>query len=269
MSISPSALIHESAIVDPNATIGDNVIIGPFSIVGSEVTIGEGTELVSHVVIKGKTTIGKKNKIYSFVTIGEVNQDLKYNGEETEVIIGNRNSIRESCTIHRGTAQGSGVTSIGSDNLLMVNVHVAHDCKIGNNNVLANNVTLAGHVHIDDFVTLGGLTAVHQFCNIGSHVMVGGCSGVSQDIPPYLLAQGNHAYVIGLNSIGLKRRGFTDFQLSQLKTAYRIIYRQGKSIEEAIAELEQLAQTTTTASLFVEFLRRSDVKRGIVRPREK
>lgn len=262
MSISPSAKIHPSALVDKNANIADGVIIGPFCIVGSDVTIGQDTELVSHVVINGKTTIGKKNKIYSFVVIGEVNQDLKYRGENTEVIIGDRNTIRESCTIHRGTVQGNGVTRISNDNLFMVNTHIAHDCDIGSNNIFANNVTLGGHVRIDDFVVLGGLTAVHQFVNIGSHVMVGGCSGVSQDIPPYLLAQGNHANSIGLNSIGLKRRGFDEFQLQQLKLAYRIIYRQNKTIDEALSELEQLATTTTVVSLFVEFLKRFDAKRG-------
>ncbi|RIY33078.1 acyl-[acyl-carrier-protein]--UDP-N-acetylglucosamine O-acyltransferase [Psittacicella melopsittaci] len=269
MSISPLAIIHPTAIVSEKANIADNVKIGPFCIVEDNVSIGEGTELVSHVVVKGFTTIGKDNKIYSFVTIGEVNQDLKYRGEETQVIIGDRNSIRESCTIHRGTLQGISKTVIGDDNLLMVNTHVAHDCVIGNHNILANNTTLGGHVVIDNFVVLGGMTAVHQFVNIGSHVMVGGCSGVSQDVPPYVLAQGNHAVAIGLNTTGLTRRGFTDFQISQLKQAYRTIYRQGKTIEEAINELQQLATNTTCVSLFVEFLRRSDVKRGIVRPRTK
>ncbi|MFC6276978.1 acyl-ACP--UDP-N-acetylglucosamine O-acyltransferase [Psittacicella hinzii] len=269
MSISPLAIIHQTAIVSPNANIADNVKVGPFCIIEDNVTIGEGTELVSHVVVKGNTTIGKENKIYSFVTIGEVNQDLKYNGEDTQVIIGDRNSIRESCTIHRGTVQGISKTIVGDDNLLMVNVHVAHDCVIGNHNILANNVTLGGHVRIDNFAVIGGCTAVHQFVNIGSHVMMGGCSGVSQDVPPYLLAQGNHAFAIGLNTTGLTRRGFTDFQIKALKDAYRIIYRQGKTIDEAVGELEQLATHTTCVSLFVEFLKRSDAKRGIIRPRTK
>lgn len=269
MSISPLAIIHPSAIVSPQAKIAANVKIGPFCIVEDQVSIDEGTELVSHVVVKGRTTIGKHNKIYSFVTIGEVNQDLKYKGEETEVIIGDRNSIRESCTIHRGTVQGLSKTVVGSDNLFMVNTHIAHDCVIGNHNILANNVTLGGHVVIDNFAIIGGCTAVHQFVNIGSHVMIGGCSGVSQDVPPYLLAQGNHAVAIGLNTTGLTRRGFTDFQIAQLKSAYRIIYRQSKTVEDALIELEQLAVHTTCVSLFVEFLRRSDAKRGIIRPRTK
>lgn len=267
MAISPSAKIHSSAIVSPNAIIGDNVVVGPFCIVEDNVTIGANTELMSHVIVKGNTEIGRDNKIFPFVSIGDINQDLKYKGEDTKVIIGDRNSIRESCTIHRGTIQGIGKTIIGDDNLLMVNVHIAHDCVIGSNNVLANNVTLGGHVIIDNFTTLGGVTAVHQFVNIGSYVMVGGCSAVSQDIPPYLLSQGNHAFAIGLNTTGLTRRGFTDFQISQLKQAYRIIYSKNKTIEEAIVELEQLAIHTTCVSLFIEFLRRSDAKRGIVHPR--
>lgn len=269
MAISPQAIIHPTAIVSETAHIAEAVKIGPFCIVEDQVTIGKGTELLSHVVVKGNTIIGQDNKIYSFVTIGEVNQDLKYQGEDTQVIIGDRNSIRESCTIHRGTVQGASITRIGDDNLLMVNVHVAHDCQIGNRNILANNVTFGGHVVVDNFVVVGGCTAVHQFVNIGSHVMIGGCSAVSQDVPPYVLAQGNHAYAIGLNTTGLHRRGFTDFQISQLKLAYRIIYRQGKNIEQALLELEHLEKQTTCISLYVEFLNRLDAKRGIVRPRTK
>lgn len=268
MPISSSAIIHSTAIVSEKANIGDNVYIGPFSIVEDGVTIKSGTKLLSHVVVKGNTEIGYNNTIFQFVTIGEINQDLKYQGEDTRVVIGDNNQIRESVTIHRGTVQGGGTTVVGDDNLLMVNVHIAHDCQIGNGNVLANNVTLAGHVVVDDYSVLGGMTAVHQYVNIGSHVMIGGCSAVSQDVIPYILSQGNHAYAIGLNTVGLKRRGFTDFQLSQLKQAYRVIYSQHKTIDEACSELEQLAANTTCISLLVEFLRRSDVKRGIVRPRK-
>lgn len=269
MAISPLAKIHPSALVAPEANIADGVEIGPFCLVEEGVTIGENTRLVSHVCIKGNSTLGRDNVIYPFVTIGEVNQDLKYQGEATAVVIGDRNSIRESCTIHRGTVQDQGVTRIGDDNLLMVNTHVAHDCRIGNRNVLANNCTLGGHVRIDDFVVIGGCCAVHQFVNIGSHVMLGGCSAVSQDIPPYVLAQGNHAYAIGLNTTGLTRRGFSDFQIQQLKLAYRLIYRQQKTIKEALIELEHLATQTTCVSLFVEFLNRNEATRGIIRPRDK
>ena len=176
--IDKSAFIHPTAIVEEGASIGANAHIGPFCIVGPHVEIGEGTVLKSHVVVNGHTKIGRDNEIYQFASIGEVNQDLKYAGEPTRVEIGDRNRIRESVTIHRGTVQGGGVTKVGSDNLLMINAHVAHDCTVGNRCILANNATLAGHVSLDDFVIIGGMTAVHQFCIIGAHVMVGGCSGV-------------------------------------------------------------------------------------------
>lgn len=182
--IDQTAFIHPSAIVEEGAVIGANVHIGPFCYVGSQVEIGAGTVLKSHVVVNGITKIGCDNQIYQFASIGEVNQDLKYAGEPTRVEVGDRNRIRESVTIHRGTAQGTGLTKVGSDNLLMVNVHVAHDCVVGNSCVLANNATLAGHVEIDDHAIIGGMTAIHQFCIIGAHVMVGGCSGVAQDVPP-------------------------------------------------------------------------------------
>jgi len=176
-------------------------------------------------VINGHTTLGENNQIYQFATIGEANQDLKYAGEPTRVEIGDRNRIRESVTIHRGTTQGNGVTKVGSDNLLMVNTHVAHDCIIGNRVILANNATLAGHVSVDDYAIIGGLAAVHQFCVIGAHVMVGGCSGVAQDVPPYVIAQGNHATPFGINIEGLKRRGFDKDTQHAIRNAYKLLYR--------------------------------------------
>ena len=206
--IDKSAFVHPTAIVEEGASIGANAHIGPFCIVGPHVEIGEGTVLKSHVVVNGHTKIGRDNEIYQFASIGEVNQDLKYAGEPTRVEIGDRNRIRESVTIHRGTVQGGGLTKVGSDNLLMINAHIAHDCTVGNRCILANNATLAGHVSVDDFAIIGGMTAVHQFCIIGAHVMVGGCSGVAQDVPPYVIAQGNHATPFGVNIEGLKRRGF-------------------------------------------------------------
>lgn len=187
--IDKSAFVHPTAIVEEGASIGANAHIGPFCIVGPHVEIGEGTVLKSHVVVNGHTKIGRDNEIYQFASIGEVNQDLKYAGEPTRVEIGDRNRIRESVTIHRGTVQGGGLTKVGSDNLLMINAHIAHDCTVGNRCILANNATLAGHVSVDDFAIIGGMTAVHQFCIIGAHVMVGGCSGVAQDVPPYVIAQ--------------------------------------------------------------------------------
>ena len=259
--IDPTAFIHPSAIVEDGAVIGAGVHIGPFCYVGSQVEIGEGTVLKSHVVVNGITKIGRDNEIYQFSSIGEVNQDLKYAGEPTRVEIGDRNRIRESVTIHRGTAQGGNLTKVGSDNLLMINAHIAHDCVIGNRCIFANNATLGGHVTVDDFAIIGGMTAVHQFCVIGAHVMVGGCSGVAQDVPPYVIAQGNHATPFGLNIEGLKRRGFEKESLHAIRNAYKILYRSGKTLEEAKPEIAELAKQHPAVQLFVD--ERST--RGIIR----
>lgn len=261
--IDPTAFIHPSAIVEDGAVIGAGVHIGPFCYIGSQVEIGEGTVLKSHVVVNGITKIGSDNEIYQFASIGEVNQDLKYAGEPTRVEIGDRNRIRESVTIHRGTAQGGNLTKVGSDNLLMINAHIAHDCVIGNRCIFANNATLGGHVTVDDFAIIGGMTAVHQFCVIGAHVMVGGCSGVAQDVPPYVIAQGNHATPFGLNIEGLKRRGFDKESLHAIRNAYKILYRSGKTLEEAKPEIAELAQQHAAVQLFVDFFERST--RGIIR----
>ncbi|MBU2672531.1 acyl-ACP--UDP-N-acetylglucosamine O-acyltransferase [Hafnia paralvei] len=261
--IDPTAFIHPSAIIEDGAVIGAGVHIGPFCYIGSQVEIGEGTVLKSHVVVNGITKIGRDNEIYQFASIGEVNQDLKYAGEPTRVEIGDRNRIRESVTIHRGTAQGGNLTKVGSDNLLMINAHIAHDCVIGNRCIFANNATLGGHVTVDDFAIIGGMTAVHQFCVIGAHVMVGGCSGVAQDVPPYVIAQGNHATPFGLNIEGLKRRGFDKESLHAIRNAYKILYRSGKTLEEAKPEIAELAQQHAAVQLFVDFFERST--RGIIR----
>ncbi len=237
--------------------------IGPFCYVGSQVEIGAGTVLKSHVVVNGITKIGCDNQIYQFASIGEVNQDLKYAGEPTRVEVGDRNRIRESVTIHRGTAQGTGLTKVGSDNLLMVNVHVAHDCVVGNSCVLANNATLAGHVEIDDHAIIGGMTAIHQFCIIGAHVMVGGCSGVAQDVPPFVIAQGNHATPFGVNAVGLKRRGFDKDEMQAIRNAYKILYRSEKTLDEAKAEIEALAKEQPVVQQYLDFFTRST--RGIIR----
>lgn len=230
--------------------------------------IGEGTDIKSHVVINGHTRIGRENQIYQFASIGEVNQDLKYRGEPTQVIIGDRNLIRESVTIHRGTAQGGNITKIGNDNLLMINTHVAHDCIIGDRCIIANNGTLGGHVTLGDFVIIGGMSAVHQFCQIGSHVMVGGCSGVAQDVPPFVIAQGNHATPYGLNIEGLKRRGFAKEDLHAIRNAYKVLYRNGKTLEEAREEIGQLVADNNNphVKLFSDFLENSaKSNRGIIR----
>ncbi|CAM3225135.1 UDP-N-acetylglucosamine acetyltransferase [Xenorhabdus nematophila ATCC 19061] len=264
--IDQTAVIHPSSIVEEGAVVGANVHIGPFCYIGSQVEIGERTELKSHVVVNGITKIGRDNQIYQFASIGEVNQDLKYQGEPTRVEIGDRNRIRESVSIHRGTVQGGGLTKVGSDNLLMINVHIAHDCVVGDRCIIANNGTLGGHVILGDYVIVGGMTAVHQFCQIGSHVMIGGCSGVAQDIPPYVIAQGNHATPFGLNIEGLKRRGFDKESLHAIRNAYKTLYRSGKSLEEARKELDILAENNPHVALFRDFLVNSaKSSRGIIR----
>ena len=261
--IHPSAKIHPIALVADGAVIGEDVVIGPFCIIEGSVEIKARTVLNSHIVVKGDTVIGEDNQIYQFASIGEVNQDLKYKGEATKTIIGNGNRIREHVTIHRGTIQGGGVTRIGNNNLLMVNVHVAHDCQIKNNCILANNATLAGHVELDDFVIVGGMSAIHQFVIVGAHVMLGGGSMVSQDVPPYVMAQGNHAQPFGVNLEGLKRRGFDKTTMHAIRNVYKMIYRSGKTLEEVLPEIEQIAQTESAISFFVEFFKRST--RGIIR----
>ncbi|MFC0226198.1 acyl-ACP--UDP-N-acetylglucosamine O-acyltransferase [Serratia aquatilis] len=261
--IDKTAFIHPSAIVEQGAVIDAGVHIGPFCYVGSQVEIGAGTVLKSHVVVNGITRIGRDNEIYQFASIGEVNQDLKYAGEPTKVEVGDRNRIRESVTIHRGTAQGTGVTKVGNDNLLMVNVHIAHDCVVGNSCVLANNATLAGHVEIDDHAIIGGMTAIHQFCVIGAHVMVGGCSGVAQDVPPFVIAQGNHATPFGVNAVGLKRRGFDKDEMQAIRNAYKILYRSEKTLDEAKEEIEAQMKENPVLKQFMDFFARST--RGIIR----
>ncbi|MGR3806335.1 acyl-ACP--UDP-N-acetylglucosamine O-acyltransferase [Pasteurella testudinis] len=261
--INPTAKIHSSAIIEDGAKIGADVVVGPFCIIGADVEIGERTVLHSHVVVRGHTKIGRDNQIFQFASIGEVNQDLKYNGEPTKTIIGDRNRIRESVTIHRGTVQGGGVTRVGDDNLLMINTHVAHDCQIKNRCILANNATLAGHVELDDFVIVGGMSAIHQFVVIGAHVMLGGGSMVSQDVPPYVMAQGNHAQPFGVNLEGLKRRGFDKPAMHAIRNVYKLIYRSGKTLEEVIPEIERIAETEASVSFFLSFFKRST--RGIIR----
>lgn len=261
--IDQTAVIHPSSVIEEGAVIGPRVRIGPFCYIGAHVEIGEGTVLNSHVVVNGHTRIGKENQIYQFVSIGEVNQDLKYAGEPTRVEIGDRNRIRESVTIHRGTVQGTEVTVIGNDNLLMVNTHIAHDCTIGNRCIFANNATLGGHVTVDDFAIIGGMTAVHQWCTIGAHVMVGGCSGVAQDVPPYVIAQGNHATPFGINIEGLKRRGFCKESLHAIRNAYKLLYRSGRTLDEVKPEIEAIAQQHPEVQPFYDFFARST--RGLIR----
>ena len=255
--------IHPQAIVDPAAKLGEGVTVGPWSWIGPDVEIGDGTEILSHVVIKGPTRIGRNNRIFQFSSVGEECQDKKYQGEPTTLIIGDDNVIRESCTIHRGTVQDRGETRIGDGNLLMAYVHVAHDCVIGNHTILANCATLAGHVDVDDYVILGGGTMVHQFCHLGEHCMSAGGSIVLKDVPAYVMASGQSAGAHGLNIEGLKRRGFSKEALHALRRAYRVIYRDGNTLQQAIEILEQDFDSLAEVQTLVHTLRRAE--RGIVR----
>ena len=255
--------IHPTAIVEAGATVGADVKIGAWSIVGANASIGVGTIVGEHVIIRGRTRIGANNRIFQFNSIGEEPQDKKYAGEPTELVIGDGNTIREFCTLNTGTAQDRGVTSIGNRNWIMAYVHVAHDCDVGDDTVLANGVTLAGHVSVGNHAILGGFTAVHQFCRIGAHVMLGGGTIVLQDVPPFIIANGNSAVPHGVNSEGLKRRGFTPEAIAAIRRAYKTLYKSGLLLEEAKQRLAaSLAESPELAPL-VEFL--AVPGRGIIR----
>lgn len=256
-------MIHPTAIVAEGARIAEGVQIGPYSIIGSNVSIGEGTQVGPHCVIEGWTEIGRDNRILQFASIGAAPQDLKYRGEQTFLRIGDRNTIREFTTMNLGTVGGGGQTVVGNDNLFMAYTHVAHDCILGNRIVMANGSTLAGHVEVHDFAILGGLSAIHQFTRIGSHVMISGGSMVTQDIPPYVIAQGDRATTVGLNSIGLKRRGFTEEALREIKKAYKLIFRSNLRVEEALERIAQDVKSGPEVDLFVDFIRKSE--RGVAR----
>ncbi len=255
--------IHPTAIVDPRARLAAGVRVGPYTVIDGEVEVGEGTSIGAHCVLTGATTIGRDNRIFHFCSIGEANQDKKYAGEPTRLEIGDRNTIREYCSLHRGTAQGGGVTTLGHDNWIMAYCHIAHDCHVGDHTVFANNATLAGHVTIGDHAVLGGFTGVHQFVKIGAHVMAGVSSVVLQDIPPYVTVAGNPCAPHGINAEGLKRRGFTPEALAALKRAYKTLYKSGLTLAQAKAELEQQANEAPEVRTIVEFL--SVSTRGIVR----
>jgi UDP-N-acetylglucosamine acyltransferase len=256
-------MIHETAIVHPSAKIAPGVEIGPFSLIGENVEIGEGSVIASHCVIKGHTRIGRENRIFQFASIGDIPQDKKYAGEPTLLEIGDRNTIREYCNFNIGTVQDGGVTRIGNDNWFMVGVHVGHDCQIGNNTIMANNVALGGHVQVGDFVILGGLSAVHQFCVVGAHAMAGGGSIITQDIPSYVMCSGHPAVPHGINSEGLKRRGFSSEAIMAIKRAYKAIYRQNLSLDEAKAAITEARANTPELQQLLDFFAAS--KRGIIR----
>lgn len=255
--------IHSTAIVHPGARVGSGVEIGPYAVIGEHVEIGDRTTVGAHAVIEGRTRIGKENRIFQFASIGGVPQDKKYAGEPTRLEIGDRNTIREFCTFNLGTFQDEGVTRIGNDNWFMAYVHIAHDCVVGNHTTFANSAQLAGHVHVDDWVVLGGYTGVHQFCRVGAHVMTAVASVILQDVPPYLMAAGNSASPYGLNVEGLKRRGFSSEAILALKRAYRTIYKSGLMLEEAKAKLIEAAKEQPDVQLLVDFIEVS--RRGIIR----
>jgi len=257
-------MIHATAIVHPRAHIGANVSIGPYALIGEHVVLGEGTQVGAHAVITGHTSIGRDNHIFQFVSLGEIPQDKKYAGEPTRLEIGDRNTIREFCTLNIGTAQDVGVTRIGNDNWIMAYVHIAHDCQVGNHTIFANNSSLAGHVTVGDHVVLGGFTGVHQFCQIGAHVMTAISTVVYKDIPTYVLAAGSDgAKPNGINSEGLKRRGFTPEAIAAVKQAYKSLYRNGLTLEQAKAELLDQAQAHPEIQPILDFL--AGATRGIIR----
>lgn len=256
-SVHPTALVHEGA------KLGANVEIGPYAVIGEHVEIGDGSWVGAHAVITGHTRIGRGNQIFQFVSLGAAPQDKKYAGEPTRLEIGDDNTIREFCTFNTGTAQDKGVTRLGNHNWIMAYVHIAHDCRVGNHTVFANNATLAGHVEVGDYAILGGFTGVHQFCRVGAHVMIGIASVIRQDVPPYLTIAGSPAAPHGINSEGLKRRGFGPDALSALKRAYKTLYRSGLGLDEARAALASEAAQVPELQPLVDFI--STPGRGILR----
>jgi len=257
------ALIDPRAIIDPSAVLADDVEVGPWTVIGPDVEIGEGTVIASHVVVKGPTKIGKNNRIFQFCTVGEDCQDKKFLGEATRLEIGDNNIFREACTVHRGTTQDKSLTKIGNGNLFMVNVHIAHDVMIANNCILANDTNIAGHVHIGENAILGGASQVHQFVQIGCHSMCGTGSIVLKDVPAYIMANGNSAKPHGINSEGLKRRGFTPDDIRALRNAYKLVYRKSLTLEEALLELKPLVSQSSSVTAFIDSLQLST--RGIIR----
>ncbi|MFM9913497.1 MAG: acyl-ACP--UDP-N-acetylglucosamine O-acyltransferase [Methylophilaceae bacterium] len=256
-------MIHPTAIIDPKAQLAADVTVGAYSIIGENVTIGEGTTIGAHVIIEGPTSIGQHNTIYQFASLGAAPQDKKYAGEPTRLEIGDRNTIREFCTLNRGTVQDAGATRIGHDNWIMAYVHIAHDCQVGNQTILANNSSLAGHVHLHNHAILGGFTLVHQFCKIGAHVITAVGSVVFKDIPPYVTASGYDANPHGINAEGLKRRGFSSARIAAIKRAYKLLYRNSLTLEEAKAAIQEQGEASADIELLLNFL--NTATRGIIR----
>jgi len=256
-------MIHKTAIVSNKAEIGPDVEVGPYSIIGDRVSIGRGTTIGPHVVIKGPTTIGEHCRFFQFCSIGEIPQDLKFKDEDSELVIGSNNTFRECVTINRGTAGGGGKTVLKNNIFIMAYAHVAHDCRIGNNAIMANNVSLAGHIHLDDYAIIGGYVGIHQFVRIGSLAMIGGMTGVSKDIPPFTIANGQRATLHGLNLTGLKRAGFSPETIRELKTAYRLFFRSGMTIKKALEQIAAEGLHSSEVRKLVEFIQNSE--RGVAR----
>ena len=256
-------LIHPTAIIDPKAELDSSVKVGAYTIIGPNVQIGAGSEIGPHAVIEGHTTIGENNRIFQFASLGAIPQDKKYRGEPTRLIIGNSNTIREFTTFNLGTVTGIGETRIGDDNWIMAYCHLAHDCVIGSHTIFANNASLAGHVTIGDYVILGGYTLVFQFCQIGDYAMTAFAAGVHKDVPPYFMAAGYRAEPAGINSEGMRRNGFTPEQITNVKNAYKALYRQGLSYEEARSQIAQAAETAPELAVLRDFL--ADSQRSIIR----
>ena len=261
------SLIHPTALVAEGARLDPSVSVGPYAVIGANVTIGANTTIGAHCVIEGHTTLGQDNRVFQFASLGGAPQDKKYAGEPTRLVIGDRNTVREFCTFNTGTTQDDGVTRIGDDNWIMAYVHIAHDCVVGNQTILANNATLAGHVQVGDYAIIGGLTGLHQFTQVGAHVMAGFASHISQDVPPFMMVDGNPLAVRGLNLEGLRRRGFSPERLSAIKQMHRLLYRQGLTLDaarSAIAALpEQHPQAAADIAAMLDFLNTS--ARGIAR----
>ncbi len=257
-------MIHPTAVIDPGAKLDPTVSVGPYAVIGEHVIIGAGTSVGPHAVIEGRTEIGQDNQIFQFASVGAIPQDLKYHGEESTLKIGDRNKIREFVTIHLGTEDGGGITTVGNDNLFMAYSHVAHDCLVKNHVILANVATLAGHVEVDDFVILGGLSAVHQFTRIGCHVMASGGSMIAQDVAPYSIVQGDRAKTVGLNLTGLKRRGYSSEALANIKQMYKLVFRSNLKLEDAVKQIAEGFDTDKSeVATYLEFLKKSE--RGLAR----
>lgn len=256
-------MIHSTAIVHPAARIEDSVEIGPFAVIGENVSIAAGTIVGPHAVIEGWTEIGRDNRIFQFASIGAAPQDLKFHGEKTILRLGDRNTVREFVTLHRGTESGGGETAIGDDNLFLAYSHVAHDCHVGNRVILSNGANLAGHVMVDDFAILSGLCAVHQFTRIGAHAMVAGGAMVNQDVAPYTIVQGDRAKTVGINLVGLQRRGFSDAAIRSIKKAYKLVFRSRLRLEDALEKISQELGDGPELDVFTDFIRHS--QRGITR----